>query len=133
MSDVNPTSGKTAASNTEAQQTALAKLQAESGVKVGEELNLSDYLKDVPVSQKTNEELATWASKQRETTRTNLAMWLTKAFGCSLIATFLLMGLAAFNPRVDKALIKDLIPQVITPQVTLLGIALGFYFGAKEK
>jgi hypothetical protein len=71
-------------------------------------------------------------AQHTELTRATLAMMLVKFLGGSLIATFLLMGAAAFNPNADKAFIKDLIPQAITPQVTLLGVALGYYFGAKD-
>jgi hypothetical protein len=97
------------------------------------ELNISDYVQEVKPTQDTIQDVCHWTNKQRETTRTRLAMWLVKGFGCSLGLTFMLMGVAAFNPNADKALIKDLIPQIITPQVTLLGVALGFYFATKEE
>jgi hypothetical protein len=49
-------------------------------------------------------------------------------FAFSLSATFVLVGLSSLVPQSDKGLLKDLIPLVVTPQVALLGVALGFYF-----
>ncbi|MCC5609785.1 hypothetical protein LC612_24155 [Nostoc sp. CHAB 5834] len=102
-------------------------------------LNLSDYVTSIPISQKTAGEIEAEAARQlaksaqqRENTRSKLAMFLAKVFGFSLGATFLLIGITAFNPNTDKALVKDLISQTITPQVTLLSFALGFYFGSNK-
>jgi hypothetical protein len=61
-----------------------------------------------------------------------LVLWLVKLLGCSLLGTFILTGVATFNSKADKELIKDLVPQLITTQVTLLGVAFGFYFSNKE-
>lgn len=132
---VNANSGqmKIETSNDEVQEIALAKVEAKPEMNVDGSLHISDYVGDVPISKKTSEELAVWTGKQRETTRTNLSMWLVKVFGGSLVASFLLVGATAFIPQSDKTFIKDFIPQVITPQLTLLGLAIGFYFGTKEK
>lgn len=132
---LNTNSGRleTKTSNTEVQEIALAEIEAEPEMQVGGSLTPSDYLTNIPISQKTSEELAAEVGKQREATRTNLAMWLVKVFGCSLAASFLLVGITAFSPTGDKTFIKDFIPQIITPQLTLLGVAIGFYFGTKEK
>lgn len=96
------------------------------------ELNTSQYVGDKEPDKKTIKDIQDWAVQQRETTRAKLAMRLATCLGGSLTATYLLMGIAAFNPNADKAFLKDLLPQVITPQVTLLGVALGYYFGVKE-
>ena len=96
-------------------------------------LNPSQYIGDIKPDNKTVSNIQDWAAQQKETTRARLAMMLAKCLGGSLIATYLLMGVAAFSPNADKVFIKDLIPLVITPQVTLLGVALGYYFGAKEE
>ncbi len=106
--------------------------QTESYLTLDGDLNLSDYVQDTKPTLETTRNISAWANQNRETTRTRLAIWLVKIFGCSLGVTFLLIGVAAFNPNVDKTLIKEIIPQVITPQVTLLGVALGFYFGSKD-
>jgi hypothetical protein len=133
MTDTNSGRLETTTSNIEVQEATLAKVEVKPEMHVGGSLTPSDYITNVPVSQKTSEELAVWAGKQRETTRTNLAMWLVKVFGCSLAASFILVGVTAFSPEGDKTFIKDFIPQIITPQLTLLGVAIGFYFGTKEK
>lgn len=107
-------------------------VQEQPALTLDGELSLSDYVQEVEPTEKTKTAIHQWAELQQETTRTKLAMTLVKFFGTSLVATFVLMGAAAFNPNADKAFIKDLIPQVITPQVTLLAVALGYYFGAKD-
>ncbi|MBC1225262.1 hypothetical protein GNF10_34210 [Nostoc sp. UCD121] len=114
------------ASGIQTQQTAIS---------LNTELDLTDYLTSVPISQKTADELVKQIAKstnQREDTRSKLAMFLAKVFGCTLGASYLLMALTAFNPNVDKAAIKDLISQTTTPQVTLLSFALGFYFASNK-
>ncbi|PZV10674.1 MAG: hypothetical protein DCF22_16045, partial [Leptolyngbya sp.] len=99
-----------------------------------------DYLPSISTIQlernspgKTVYDIDIWAKKQQEQTRTCLASRLSTMFGFSLLITILLVGVAAFSPKADKAFIKDVIPLVITPQVTLLGVALTFYFTSKEK
>jgi hypothetical protein len=132
MSNINSGYSETT-SKTEVETTALTGVRAKPEILVDGSLAPSDYITDVPISQRTSEDLAAWTRKQREITRTNLAMWLIKVFGCSLAASFLLVGVTAFSPQGDKTLIKDFVPQIITPQLTLLGVAIGFYFGTKEK
>jgi hypothetical protein len=138
-----PTNGAFFMSNTEKQQNIdistaqaqqLAAVNNEPGqvLEVGGELNISDYVRAVPLSSKASDDLAVYLVKQHETTRTRLAMWIVKMFGSSLLATFLLVGVATFNPTVDKTLIKDMVPLVITSQSTLMATALGFYFGTKK-
>ncbi len=39
-----------------------------------------------------------------------------------------MIGLASIYPESDQQFIREMIPIIITPQVTLLGVALGFYF-----
>jgi hypothetical protein len=97
------------------------------------ELNISDYVGDAPLAKKTAQEMDEWARKQREQTRTCLASRLSTLFGCTLLSTLIWVGAASFSEKADKTFIKDVIPLVITPQVTLLGVALTFYFTSKEK
>lgn len=113
-------------------QFSLTQVKSEPDVSLSGDLDISDYLQDVPPTHKVVQDISDWTEKQRETTRTKLVMWLVKLLGCSLIGTFTLTGVAAFNSKADKELIKDLAPQLITTQVTLLGVAFGFYFSNKE-
>ena len=115
------------------EHTSMVKVEEKANLHVEGELNLSDYVQDIAPTPKTIREVGAWTEKQRETARTNIAMRLLTLFSGTLTASFVLMGAAAFNPNADKAFIKDLIPQVITPQVTLLGVALGFYFTSKKE
>lgn len=124
---------ETTSSSTVQKQSTLTEVKVKPDISLDGELNISDYVRDVPVSPQTAEDLAAWATKQREVTRKNLAMWLVKVFGFSLGGTVLLAGTAAFVPTADKPFIKEIIPLVITPQATLLGVALTFYFTAKEE
>jgi hypothetical protein len=70
-------------------------------------------------------------ARKKELARVKLGDRLAKYQGFSLIATFVLMSLAAFNPSADKAFVKDLISIVLSPQNTLLGVIVGYYFGSK--
>jgi hypothetical protein len=110
----------------------LSQVQSKSDLDLNGDLNISDYLRDVAPTKKVVQDISTWTDRQRETTRTKLVIWLVKILGCSMFSAFALIGAAAFSPQADKELIKDLIPQIITTQVTLLGVAFGFYFSSKE-
>jgi hypothetical protein len=45
----------------------------------------------------------------------------------ALTATFLMIGIAIGNPEVDKQFVKDVIPLILTPQITLLSGSFGAY------
>jgi len=108
----------------------------ENSLDLSGELNIRDFIHDIAASQKTAEEVAEWhkaqLGQQQETTRSSLASRLTMMFGSTLASTYILLGVSIVNPSADKALIKDITSMVITPQVALLGAALGYYFGSKE-
>lgn len=114
-------------------RTSSVQAQFEPDITLHGELNITDYVQDVPLTQKSVKDVSDWTERHRETTRTKLVMWLVKLLGCTLVGTFVMTGVAAFSPKADKELIKDLIPQLVTTQVTLLGVAFGFYFGNKEE
>ena len=97
------------------------------------ELNPSDYITSVPISHKTDKDLSAFLAKKKEAVRSKLAMRLTKIFGFSLAFCFLLILIASVYPPANNAEIKDLILAVVTPQVTLLSFALGFYFGSNKE
>lgn len=103
------------------------------GINLDGELNISDYLKSVPVSQKVANELSNSLAKQKEAVRSKLAIGLIKIFGLSSVASFLLILITTIYPPANKIEIKDLILAVITPQVTLLSVATGFYFGNNKE
>lgn len=117
------------------QKTSLAPVaeREEVHLSLDGELNLADYIQDKPASSDTVHEIKAWVEQQREKTRTAIAMRFITLFGGTLTATFILMGVAAFNPSADKPFIKDLASLAVTSQVGLLGTALGYYFGNKEK
>lgn len=99
------------------------------------ELPLDEYHYDIQPPVETIQEVKKWAARQtaKDKTRTKLAMGLVKVFGGSMVGTFILMSVAAFIPSADKPFIKDIVPLIITPQATLLGTALGYYFLAKDE
>jgi len=116
----------------EESQPSLMQIKSESDVSLRGDLNIADYLRDVPPTKKVVQDISVWTEEQRETTRTKLVLWLVKLLGYSLLGIFVLTGVATFNPKADKELIKGLVPQLITTQVTLLGVAFGYYFSNKE-
>ncbi|MBD2124566.1 hypothetical protein [Trichocoleus sp. FACHB-262] len=120
-------------SNEASQPTVIATHSPTPPLEIGEHLQLSDYVQDVPLSPRTTQDIKDHLEQQREVTRTNLSMWLLRLFSCSLLATFIMMALVIFNPKANQSALKDLLLLVIPPQTTLLGAAFGYYFGAKDK
>lgn len=115
----------------EMEKLSLLSRESEIDVSLNGDLKISDYLCDVPPTPKTLQDISAWTEKQREITRMKLSLWLVKFFGCSLLCTFVLTGAATFSSHADKELIRDLFPQFITAQGTLLGVVYGFYFSNK--
>lgn len=82
---------------------------------------------------------------KQEDTRSNLAIFLTWIFGLSILLTFVYIFVSPFLPTnqdckqvqnnttvcIADNNAKDLIPLVLTPLTTVLGTAIGFYFGSK--
>ncbi len=116
----------------ETEKSPLVKKEPEVNISLDGNLKTSDYLCDIPPTQKTLQDISAWTERQRETTRMKLSLSLVKFFGCSLLSAFVLTGVATFSPHVNKELIRDLVPQLITTQGTLLGVAFGFYFSNKR-
>ncbi len=52
-------------------------------------------------------------------------------FGISLLAEFLLIGIGVFYPPSNTALIKDILPLMITSSNSLVCLALAFDFREK--
>ena len=91
-------------------------------------LDISDYILSVPPSEEVSQNVEAWVGKNRERTRSKIANRLLTMFATSLVTTFVLVGVSSLMPNSDKGLLKDLIPLIITPQVGLLGVTIGFYF-----
>ncbi|MGD1703309.1 hypothetical protein [Dapis sp. BLCC M229] len=89
---------------------------------------IQKYIDEKNASPDTIRYISKWAKIEQEKTRKNIAEKLLISFGASLGITYLLVGLASIYPQLDKSFIREMIPIIITPQVTLLGFALGFYF-----
>ncbi|NEQ35220.1 MAG: hypothetical protein F6K40_02410 [Okeania sp. SIO3I5] len=89
---------------------------------------IQNYISDQNLSHENKKHIYKWVKFEQEKTRKNIAEKLLVFFGASLGITYLLVGLASIYPESDKQFIREMIPIIITPQVTLLGVALGFYF-----
>ncbi|NEP90920.1 MAG: hypothetical protein F6K18_31195 [Okeania sp. SIO2C2] len=89
---------------------------------------IQNYISDKNLSPENQKHIYKWVKIEQEKTRKNIAEKLLVFFGASLGITYLLIGLASISPQSDKQFIREMIPIIITPQVTLLGVALGFYF-----
>ncbi|MEG4808186.1 hypothetical protein QUA82_11120 [Microcoleus sp. F8-D3] len=92
------------------------------------ELEIDNYISSVSPSKEVCQGVEDWVSKNRDRTRTKIANCLLTMFGTSLVTTFALVGVSSLMPNSDKGLLKDLLPLMITPQVSLLGVTIGFYF-----
>jgi hypothetical protein len=90
-----------------------------------------DYISEKEPSKKEEKAIRIYLERRKELARFRLVETLAKSLGFSLIATFLLMSIAAFSPNSDKAFVKDIIPIILGPQITLLSVVVGYYFGAK--
>ncbi|NJL89763.1 MAG: hypothetical protein HC916_08170 [Coleofasciculaceae cyanobacterium SM2_1_6] len=95
-------------------------------------LEISEYIEEKELDKKDIKKIKRKWSEKEENTRADLAMMLARLLGVSIIAMSLI-GIAAFNPNADKAFLKDLLPQLITPQVTLMVVALSYYFREKKE
>jgi hypothetical protein len=87
--------------------------------------------RDVPPQAETRKNLEAWVAEKREGARSGIAVTLIVFFGISLLAEFLLIGLGAFYPQSNTALIKDTLPLLINSLTSIVSLALAFY--SKEK
>jgi hypothetical protein len=92
------------------------------------QLDISNYITSVPPSKEVCQDVEDWVRKNRDRTRSKIANYLLGIFAGSLVTTFALVGVSSLMPNSDKGLLKDLIPLIITSQVGLLGVTIGFYF-----
>jgi hypothetical protein len=92
------------------------------------QLDIDNYIRSVSPSKEVCQNVEDWVSKNRDRTRTKIANCLLTMFATSLVTTFVLVGVSSLMPNSDKGLLKDLLPLIITPQVSLLGVTIGFYF-----
>jgi hypothetical protein len=86
---------------------------------------------DVPLQPQVKQEIQDWVTQKREGDRGWIAITLIIFFGVSLLAEFSLIGLGAFYPQANSALIKDTLPLLINSLTSILSLALAFYFKDK--
>jgi hypothetical protein len=91
----------------------------------------SDTPRDVALQAQVKQEIQDWVAQKREGARGWIAITLIVFFGASLLAEFSLIGLGAFYPQSNSALIKDTLPLLINSLTSIVSLALAFYF--KEK
>lgn len=88
-------------------------------------------VRDVALQPQVKQEIQDWVAQKREGARGGIAIALIVFFGVSLLAEFLLIGIGAFYPQANSALIKDTLPLLINSLTSIVSLALAFYF--KEK
>jgi len=93
--------------------------------------SVNKYINRVEIEPPIKEKYQT--AKEREITRKTLAIWLVRIFGVSVIGNIVLAAALAFYPKANTSLLEKVLPIIISPQVTLLGVALGFYYGQKDE
>jgi len=92
------------------------------------QLDISNYIISVSPSKEVCQDVEKWVSKNRDRTRSKIANCLLKMLATSLVASFALVGVISLMPNSDKGLVKDLIPLIVTPIFSLLGVIICFYF-----
>jgi hypothetical protein len=88
-------------------------------------------VRDVALQPQVKQEIQDWIAQRREGARNGIAITLLVFFGISLLAEFLLIGLGAFYPQSNTALIKDTLPLLINSLTSIVTVALAFYFKDK--
>ncbi|MGK7958487.1 MAG: hypothetical protein AB4063_25000 [Crocosphaera sp.] len=74
------------------------------------------------------EEIKSRIRESQESTRSNLAIALFTAYTVTTVCVLLIASLTQINQE-DR---KEIVLLIITSQVTLMGSALGFYFGKEN-
>ena len=91
-------------------------------------LNIGDYIFDAHPGKEVRQDLGAWTRKEREQTRSKTTNRLLTVFTASVFGVFVLVGSSSLIPNSGRELAKDLIPIIISSQITLLGVIVGFYF-----
>ena len=93
-------------------------------------LDLNNYIISVPPKKEVREDVKAWVDKEREReqTRSKTTNHLLTVFTASVFGVFVLVGSNSLIPNSGKELAKDLIPVILSSQITLLGVIVGFYF-----
>jgi hypothetical protein len=89
------------------------------------------HIRDVALQPQVKQEIQDWIAQKRERARGGIAITLIVFFGISLLAEFILIGLGAFYPQANTALIKDTLPLLINSLTAIVSLALAFYFSEK--
>jgi len=90
-----------------------------------------EYISEKDLSLERRKQISECLEIKQEQTRANIVRTLLVCFGASLATAYLLIGFASISPKSDKAFIREMIPIIISPQATLIGVAFGFYFRSK--
>lgn len=93
-------------------------------------LDTNNYIISVPPKKEVREDVKAWVDKEREReqTRSKTTHHLLTVFTASVFGVFVLVGSSSLIPNSGKELAKDLIPVILSSQITLLGVIVGFYF-----
>jgi hypothetical protein len=93
-------------------------------------LDINNYIISVPPKKEVREDVKAWVEKEREReqTRSKTTNHLLTVFTASVFGVFVLVGSSSLIPNSGKELAKDLIPVILSSQITLLGVIVGFYF-----
>jgi len=91
------------------------------------ELNISDYIRDVPPSEKVSLTLLAWKTKNAEDAKRKVLLSLTSVFGGSVVFSSCLIFLASINNNVDKLFVEKSVQALLTCQSGLVGTAYGGY------
>ena len=96
---------------------------------IPDELVVVSTVGDEPVSREISEEafLKLTLAHKKEDNKARQLIFQTGIFAFSLVALLSISYIALDKPDSVRNFVKDIIPIVITPQVTLLGTAFGGY------
>jgi hypothetical protein len=86
-----------------------------------------------PLPKEVQRKIIESLNRDREKTRSRIAVSVISIFGATLLACFSVLAVSVFHEKADKALAKDLAIILLNPATGLAAGAVGFYLGYDSK
>lgn len=95
-------------------------------------LDIKDMVLDTSLKSQMLSEVKAWTNREDEKTRSNITATLMVVFSVTILCSFGLTGIAAFNKDADKTIIQSQIALMMNATTALLSSAMGYYFGTQK-